>query len=747
MRILLPLSPGILILLTGAWVRAQTTLRIGDLFLSEDKRIHFEIPSTADHYYVLFYRRELDQPTGEFPVAAKLGEAGSTTISEPLGIGPAGGYYRVAEFLRSQPGDLDLDGRDDVTELLDTADGRNSPLNGSDPIDFIDGTCMIPDRQTFRDLSYQGEDVVIDFHLEGLEFVKFFVLNYDTDHPDVYFMNTNTHRAHFLFGREVVLPGGPFGGPFAMRGELVYHPYLTAPNGKPGVYRFEFEPDDEYPFHLVQMAHELLAANMPVVENNLAYYPMPLAALPLYLQEKAHYDASRIPILFEEELFADISFLPLNIEEGYGRLRLMGPNDRPNSRDIVIYQSLPNELPRVGGVITTVSQTPLSHVNLRAIQDSIPNAFIAGAVEDETISALLGSDVYYRVNADGYEIREATLEEVEAFYEDLRPSDPQFPPRDLSVKSFLDLDVINFADSDAFGAKTANLAALRKFAFGAAVAPDGYGLPFYFYDEFMKFNDFYDELADMLADPGFQSNVEVREGMLKDFREDLEVGLMPLWMVNDLTNLQFSFPIGTSIRCRSSTNNEDLPGFSGAGLYDSFTHHPREHHLQKSIKQVYASLFNFRAFEERDFFRIDHFTTAMGVLLHPSFKNEQANGVAVTDDPVYQTIGYYYINTQVGDDLVTNPQAASIPEEILLNISALNSTDHIVVRHSNQVPEGQQIMTPTYLQQMRSLLQSINQQFRTLYGVSGQDQFAMEVEFKITKAGDLAIKQVRPWLY
>lgn len=219
---------------------------------------------------------------------------------------------------------------------------------------------------------------------------------------------------------------------------------------------------------------------------------------------------------------------------------------------------------------------------------------------------------------------------------------------------------------------------------------------------------------------------------------------MPAWMMTALTNMQNSFPAGTSIRCRSSTNNEDLPGFSGAGLYDSKTQHPDEGHISKSIKQVYASLWNFRAFDERQFYRIDHFSTAMGVLCHPNFSGELANGVGVTTDPIYSTNQTYYLNTQLGEDLVTNPQSLSIPEEILLD--ANENGGFTVVRPSNLVPAGTKLLTDSQIQQLRTYLAIVQEEFKKLYKAEEQDDFAMEIEYKITSENRLAIKQARPWV-
>ena len=566
-----------------------------------------------------------------------LGEEGTTTLTEPLGAHGPNELYHVVQHRQDDPADTDGDGIDDMTEMREPV--RLSPLNPAPAVAFTDGVVSIPDRQTYRDLSYQGLDVRADVHLQDLEFVKFYLVEADTDRPYVYFMNTNTHRTHGSFRNAVNLRGAgvpPAGGnaggntgdggrvrggneagggnvPGEMRGEIIYHPHVNAPNGEIGLYRFEFEPRDAYPFAAVQMGYELLAANMPILRNNFAYYPMPEAALPRYWQEKDLYDASRVMILLEEEIYANVNYLPLNLAEAYGLLRVMSPDERPHSRDIVLYEALPNEMPRVGGIITSVPQTPLSHVNLRAIQDKVPNAYIRGALENEQISALIGKHVYYRVDADNYEIHEATLAEVEAHYVDLRPTEPQIPIRDLTVTAITPLDEMAFEQSSSFGVKAANLAALRTLGFPEGTVPNGFGVPFYFYDEFMKHNGFYEQVTALLADPDFQEDYDIQEAALSEFRRTIRAGDMPNWMMAALTELQNAFPEGRSIRCRSSTNNEDLPGFSGAGLYTSKTQHPHEGHISKSIKQVFASLWNFRAFDERQFYRIDHFAAAMGV--------------------------------------------------------------------------------------------------------------------------------------
>ncbi len=686
------------------------------------------VESTTEEYFVLYVKYDVDGTDVELPVLVKLGEAGTTTLAENVAALPAE-RYRVEKYLIADPADVDGDCIDDIAELNNL--GGMNPVNAAAAIELSDGAVAVPDRDTFETLAYD------------LTYLKFVLLDKDTDRPRVYFINSKNHTAHFAFLDAIGLERSQD----IIAGTIVYHRELGAPGGSSGVYllRLDAFRAFRYSFSLVARSYTAFAASMPLLDGNLALH-MPNQDL-LYLQpDLPLYTASRIHLVFDEDISPETGFLAMNPGEGYGLLRGMEPGERPTPRDIVIYDALPNELPRVAGIITTVLQTPLSHVNLRAVQDGVPNAFIRGALEDADIEPLIGSYVRYEVIENGYVIHAATPAEVDAHYAASRPVQEQTPERDLLVKSITPLSEIVFADWKAFGVKAANVAVLGTLGFPEGTVPDGFAIPFYFYDEFMKANGLYDDIKEMLTDPAFQTDFAIQESELKKLRKKIKDADTPQWITDALTTMHATYPEGQSLRYRSSTNNEDLPGFNGAGLYDSKTQHPdetEEDGIAKSLKQVYASLWNFRAFIERDFHRIDHLAAAMGVLVHPNYSDELANGVAVSFDPVLGRQGSYYVNTQLGEDLVTNPDAHSVPEEILLDRFGFFT----ILGTSNQVPPGQLLMSDTQMTQLRGHLTVIHDHFAGLYNPAPDEPFAMEIEFKITGDDVLAIKQARPWVF
>ena len=675
--------------------------------------VPIEVSSTTDDYFVLY----ASVGGSDIPVQVKRGESGATTLEENIQALPASDY-RVEKYAVADPADVDLDCLDDLADP--------TPLNHSHrlELDPEDGAMMIANLARFEELANAGV-------------VKFVLVELTSSTPEIYFQNTEKYFRHTEFA---TLLGIDDGNTIWAPAEIKYDPNILL-DGDEGVYYYTLNRD--YTSSQIERVHTLLAANLPVVDHNLAYSPWWIYGLP---SDWVHVENPRVPVVDDGIIFRDVSFSALNAGEGYGRLQVLEPDDRPNPRDIVLYETLPVELSRVAGIISTQPQTPLSHVNLRAKQDQIPNAFIRDALDNAEISSLVGLYVYYRVTENAFELREATKAEVDAHYEASRPTATQTPVRDLSITEITALSNIGFDDSDAFGVKAANVAVLGTLDFPDDTVPDGFAVPFYFYDEFMKANDLYSKVSTMLADSTFQTDYDTQQAELKDLRDAIKDATTPDWIITALEEMHGAYSAGQSLRYRSSTNNEDLPGFSGAGLYDSKTQDPdetEEDGIDKSIKGVWASLWNFRAFVEREFYRIDHEKTAMGILVHPNYTDEWVNGVAVSFDPLYDKAGHHYVNSQVGEDLVTNPEAYSLPEELLLKPDG----SYTILHYSNLIESVRLLMSDSQLRQLRRHLDTIHDHFEALYNPAAGEPFAMEIEFKITSKNALAIKQARPWVF
>jgi hypothetical protein len=622
------------------------------------------------------------------------------------------------------------------------------------------GATTIVSAKAFASLAHNAD--VRGAH--GVQQVKFLMVDVHTRSPALYFMNTNTFDSHHEFANGALrlrLTLDRFNQQtyFTDRrrfiaGTIVHHPSARSKSGGKGVYALEFWPTDPVKAPHVAMAYNAVLKGMPFAKGRLAYHAVGETHEALFKEESAVYANSGIAHVTTEQLMGKVSFTPLNLGEAFGRLRLISATSsrQPTIQDIVIFRTLPNDLTHVAGVITEAPQTPLSHINLKAKQNNTPNAYLKNASRAPHIAPLLGKLVHIKVTTEGVAIREASREEVARYHEQVRPAKPQIPVRDLRQKKIVSLSTIGRRDAPAYGAKAANLAELRKVVRPPVLVPNGYAIPFYYYDYFMKEAGLYDEARKMLADEQFKTDPDYRKDQLKAFRNTVKSTPVPEGMAEVLGKLQAAFPPGRPMRCRSSTNNEDLKDFNGAGLYDSCTHRLDEGHIQKSVKQVWASLWNFRAFEEREFYRIDHFQTAMGVLVHPNYDDERANGVAVTKNVFDPENTGYYINVQVGEAMVTNPEGNVTPDELLVlrtlisDIPRKYGFEPIYIRRSSLVKPPDHVMTRPQLEALAAELKRIHEHFKGRLRQIGNENFAMDIEFKVDKDNQLVIKQARPWV-
>ena len=177
--------------------------------------------------------------------------------------------------------------------------------------------------------------------------------------------------------------------------------------------------------------------------------------------------------------------------------------------------------------------------------------------------------------------------------------------------------------------------------------PQRIHVPFYYYDEFIKRNKLDDVIFGLLNDQKFVHDPAYRREKLVQLRQTIEAADFDPKLKQMVLERVAAEYAGKGLFVRSSSNSEDLPNFSGAGLYTTVPNVRGDQQLIDAIRKVWASLWNFEAYEARERASVDHSKIFMAVL----FRREsipRARVMISTDPFDSENKGAIYISAKRG---------------------------------------------------------------------------------------------------
>lgn len=469
-----------------------------------------------------------------------------------------------------------------------------------------------------------------------------------------------------------------------------------------------------------------------------------------------------VPIVGPNAPYVGLTYQPLNPAVGFGTLTFvpareletaeLGPNV------IVVTDDVPNESAFMGGLITEAFQTPLAHVNVLAQGRGTPNMALRGAREDARLKKLFGKLVRLEVKATDFSLREATGAEADEYWRGRLPTGPKLvPERELSVRGLVPLSDVDYSSIPSVGSKAAGVAELYRvselspycmtFRLPLYVPPQAFAIPFAHYVDHFQASGAEALLAELEADPDFRADPAAHADGLARLRQlILDHPVDPALLRELRAHVTEHFGT-TKLRLRSSSNTEDLPTFNGAGLHSSTSAdiEGSSISLEDGLLSVWASLWNTRAYDEREFGHVEQSQAAMAVLVHEAWK-EQAQGVGISRNALHATRdSQYYLNAQIGEASVTNPAPGVTSDEMVYTPPPRSPRVDYQARSS--LSRGHDVLTFAEIQSLGCALDSIHRHFRPLIDPEQENSlFAMQIEWKlIGPERRLLVKQARPY--
>ena len=490
----------------------------------------------------------------------------------------------------------------------------------------------------------------------------------------IYYVNSQKYRFHkdFLIGNYLVLKGENLFENIYINENRRFIVGTIAWQKPVEAFTFEFWDGDLIPSAQIKLTNDII---------NKTFFE-PVAYKPNSIRQDELSAKLEIKRITSDEISKNQEYLALNTAKGVGRIHIIDKLDDTveiGYNEIIVLKELPISLPPVRGIIIAKPSTPLSHINILAKGWGVPNAYIKDA--DKLLKEYDTWWVEFETTLTDYKIKRVTEPNQ-------IPTPPQIesPPANLSIVKLATLAQMRKKDSIAYGAKAANLGEILNAKIPNIVVPDGFAIPYHHYDKFMKSNGFDEKVNDFLFDLDFVHNPRIRRQKLEEFRKEIQSAKMDAGLKKAILQKWRTNLGARGVFVRSSSNVEDMPNFSGAGLYTTVPNVKEADKIVEAVKTVWASLWNFDAYEARERNFIDHRGSYMGVFIQVGV-NMDNGGVMITKDPFdRENKGAVYIAATRGHNIQVvggegSGKGEKIPEQILFTPKS-NSIQ--VLTRSNQ---------------------------------------------------------------
>jgi len=596
----------------------------------------------------------------------------------------------------------------------------------------------IPDAATWQSLAARPQSSAT----ARTEVVKFI---FDREHGRLWFMDTNRYPVHYFFVRDHI-PGTAY--------EVRDISTFNRVQYRDAARRFEMGTVAHY-LDSDSWTMELVSGDTLTGDRILTLYETLKGALfngerlkfrPMSALHEANVAAVRdkLPLATADEVFAGIRYQPLTTGKAFGYLRLVrGKLDPATVRadQVLVLEILPDEIPVSAAVISRELQAPLGHIAILCATRGTPNIALRDAFERADLRALEGKLVELDVNMQEFVVRESTLAAAEAGWSARRPKKPQVPRLDATETRLLDVAQLRLADTRFAGAKAAQLGEVNRI--GGLSTPGGFVIPLSYYRAHLAASGAANDLAARLADPAFAQDTAQRFAWLQSVRDTIQQHAVDAALVRQVRERMQAIAPQSRWILRSSTNAEDLAGFTGAGLYRSIRVKAGadDAAIASAIAEVWASVWLQGAFEERAWYRVDHGAVGMAILVQPFVDGALANGVAITANPFTELRPGFLVNAQPLGGSVTGAAGEEVPEQhMLYTYSGVFETE--LLSHSSRLA-GKTLLGDDDLRALNDVLDRLHGHFMKRWS---QRANAVDVEFLV--AGDdrhIVVLQARPY--